>query len=112
MKSYIKLLCIAALSLSACSFDKQPIVTIEGYQETQIGMSEEALIQKFGPPHSITHRDSGVVIYEYVERFQMDQTEDSIVEIRRYYFFIQDGQVVSKHMRLYDRPGYEPMNEV
>lgn len=110
---YLDLLLATGLILSACSFNKQPVVTIEGYQETQIGTSEETLLKAFGPPHSITHRESGVIIYEYIERFRLDdQIDQSLVEVRRYYFFIKDGIVVSKHMRLYDRPGYEPMDQL
>lgn len=109
------ILIIVFLALSACSLQKGPVMTVEGYQNIQIGMSEETLVKTFGPPHSTSHRDSGVVIYEYIERFEMvmeGQTEQSIIEMRRYYFFIKDGIVVSKHMRLYDRPGYEPMNQL
>jgi len=100
------------LFLSGCSFNEEPIVTIEGYQQTYIGMPEGDLIKLFGRPHSISHRDSGIVVYEYVERFQYGQTAQSIVKIQSYYFFIKEGVIVSKQLRLYDRPGYEPINDL
>ena len=87
-------------------------MTMESYQCIQIGASEEALAKEYGKPHSITYLDTGTIVYEYVERFQIGQTQNSIVEIRRYFFYIKDGKVVSKYVRLYDRPGYEFTGEL
>ena len=85
---------------------------MEAYHSTHIGISEEVLVKTYGQPQNIFHQDSGVIIYEYIERFQMGMTEKSIVEIRRYYFYIKDGKVSSKQVRIFNQPAYEHMNQL
>ena len=79
-------------------------MTLSGFQQTHIGMSEENLRKNYGSPHETSHLNNGIIVYEYVERFE---AEMHIIQIRRYLFYIRDGKVVSKQMRLYDRPGYD-----
>ena len=72
-------------------------------------MSEELLVKTYGEPHSMQHRDNGVVIYEYVERFNMGAAEQRVVEMRRYYFYIRDGKIASKQMAIRNQAPYEPL---
>lgn len=97
----------------SCSLQKSQIITMQGYRETHIGMSEEALRKKFGDPFNTYVQDNGVMVYEYIERFQkLGPNQQLVLESRRYYFHIKDNKVVSKHMVIRDLPGYEPMNQV
>lgn len=82
-------------------------MSLPGYQSAHVGMSEENLIKAYGSPNQVKHLDSGASIYQYEERFQIGSTTRSLVQVRRYFFYVKNGQVVSKQMRLYDRPGYE-----
>lgn len=89
-----------------------PVMTIQKFQSAPIGMSEETLVQTYGKPRNIYYRDDGVVLYEYIEQFQTAYSTNTIVEVRRYYFVVKNGKVVSKRMGVKNRPAYEPMDNV
>ena len=99
-----KLSIFTILFLAACSLGHKPLITIESFQETHIGMSEEAVREKFGEPLNRYHRENHVVIYEYVERFQMN---NRVVEARRYYFVFKEGKLCSKQMTFKNQPAFE-----
>ena len=103
---------IAMITLSGCAARSGKMINLESFQETNIGISEENLVKTYGPPLNIHHHDNGIVVYEYVERFTMGAAERRIVEVRRYYFYIKDGLVISKQMVIKNSPAYEPMNSV
>lgn len=101
------------LAASACVPDQhRPMMTTERFEEVNIGISEELLVKKYGPPLNIYHRDDGVTVYEYIERFNMGTAENRIVEARRYFFYVKEGKVVSKQMSIKNQPSFEPMNQV
>jgi hypothetical protein len=108
MKKVIQCIFILLLATS-CSMKRQPIMTISGYQSTHIGMARENLVRNFGEPQTVTTLDSGIIIYEYEERFM---TGAQMLQVRRYVFYIKDDRVVSKQMKIYDRPGYEGMSDL
>ncbi len=115
VKKLVHLWGVAALALfgfGCAHSQKKPTMTIERFQETHIGMSEELLVKTYGPPFNRYYKDDGLVIYEYVERFSMGSAERRIVESRRYYFTIKDGKIISKQMSTRNQPAYEPMNEL
>lgn len=100
-------MCILLLFLSSCTFNKQPVISLARFQRADLGMSQEDLVIAYGPPNRVQCLDCGDVVYEYEERFQVGMTRRTLVQVRRYYFYVKDGYVISKQMRLYDRPGYE-----
>ena len=100
------------VGLGGCLTQKRPTMTIETFHETHIGMSEELLVKTYGPPFNTYHQDNEVIVYEYVERFNMGAAEQRVVEARRYYFFIHEGKVVSKQMAIKNIPGYDPMYQL
>ncbi len=91
--------------IASCTFQRMPLMTIESYTEVDIGMTVNALVEKFGQPINKFSRDHQV-IYEYVERFQLGNTPQSVVESRRYFFVIESGSVVSKYMQIKNQPPY------
>jgi len=105
-------LIFAIVSLASCSFQSRPVMTLQVFQEAEIGMSESQLIKTFGTPLNVYHREGGVVIYEYIERFAMGPHGRQIKEARRYYFFIREGKVVSKQMVIRNQPAFEPMGDL
>jgi len=106
MKKYLSILFV--LFLAACSpKSSKEIMTLQSYQETHVGMTEELLLKTYGYPLNITVKNSGVKIYEYVERFQMGATDVTIVEVRRYFFYIKEGKVISKQMSIRNQPAYQ-----
>jgi hypothetical protein len=105
-KKYISLFLV--LLLAACSpKSSKEIMTLQKYQETHVGMTEELLLKTYGYPLNITVKNSGVKIYEYVERFQVGATTTTTVEVRRYFFYIKDGKVISKQMSIRNQPAYQ-----
>jgi hypothetical protein len=106
MKKYI--LAFFVLFLASCSPKSgKEIMTLQSYQETHVGMTEELLLKTYGYPLNITVKNSGIKIYEYIERFQMGATNVTIVEVRRYFFYIKDGKVISKQMSIRNQPAYQ-----
>jgi len=115
-ESYVRKIIFAAsfafLALSGCSHNSKPMMNLQTFHDTQKGMSEELLIKTYGEPMNKHYYDNGIVAYEYVERFNMGSAEMRVVEVRRYFFNIQDGKVVSKQMVIKNQKAYEPMNEL
>lgn len=102
------LLFLLPLILFACSpkHDKE-IMTLKAYSNTHVGMSEELLIKTYGYPVNIVVNDNDTKQYEYVERFQTGGSELSILEVRRYFFYIKDGKIVSKRKTIRNQPAWE-----
>ena len=101
------------LLLSGCGRSTHTVMTLETFQETHIGMSEELLVKTYGEPLNRYYRDNGeVVIYEYVERFAMGTAEKNIVQARRYYFFVKEGKIISRQMAIKNQPAYDQMNQL
>ncbi len=112
MKKLTLLTIYIAVTFLGCARQQKPTMTLDTFQETHVGMSEELLVKTYGPPFNTYYKDNGIVVYEYIERFSMGSAEMRVVEARRYYFYIKDGKVVSKQMSVKNQPGYEPMNEL
>lgn len=94
------------LLLTACSFKSGAVMTGENFQKTHVGMSEESLINTYGTPLNVYHKDNGEIIYEYIERFPMNASS-RYVESRRYYFHIKNKKVTHKQMVISNQPGYD-----
>ena len=86
-------------------------MTGENFSKTHVGMPEESLVNTYGKPLNVYHKDNGEVIYEYVERFQMGMS-DRYVEARKYYFIIKNHKVIHKQMIISNQPGYDFMNDL
>ena len=98
--------------LAACGARASSVMTGENFQKTHVGMSEEALVKKYGHPLNTYCKDNGDVIYEYVERFQLGGATNNTIEARRYYFTIRNHKIMSKRMVIANQPAYEPMNQL
>ncbi len=87
-------------------------MTMETFQEVDVGTTELDLRKKYGDPINTYHKTNGLTIYEYSERFTLGPLEQRVVEERRYYFYIRDGVVTSKRMIIRNPPPFEPMDDV
>lgn len=95
-------------ALTACSpKPDKAIMTIKAYSNTHIGISEDLLIKTYGYPLNIVVNGDNTKQFEYVERFQMGNSQLSVIEVRRYFFYIKDGKVVSKRMTIRNQPAWE-----
>ena len=106
------LLVVLVLVAASCALNKSPIMTMDKYRGIEVGMTEGQFIEKNGHPHSIISRDDGTIIFEYVERFSLGSGRSTIVEIRRYYFYVKDGKIVGKQVKIINPPTYENLNNV
>ncbi len=97
--------------MTACSFKSSNVMTSENFYKTHVGMSEESLVQTYGKPLVVHHKDNGEVVYEYVERFLIGNS-DRYVESRKYFFHIKNGKVIHKQMVISNQPGYDFMNDL
>jgi hypothetical protein len=108
----MKLVYIVVLALlTACSFKGSAVMTGENFGKTHVGMPEEMLVNTYGKPLNVYHKDNGEVVYEYVERFQMGMSE-RYVEARRYYFTIKNKKIIHKQMVISNQPGYDSLNDL
>ncbi len=97
----ICLIMICLTLLSSCALRSAPVVTMGSYLEVQNGETREQILAAFGPPVTIELKDDGTEIFTYIERISM---EEEIIEARYYYFYIKDGVVVGKVLRVEERP--------
>lgn len=81
-----------SIILTSCALGGSAI-TSTTFQEIQIGTSAPDMIATAGQPYAIHRKEDGFMEYEYIERLKIG---DRDAEIRRYYFLIKDGKVVSK----------------
>ncbi len=99
LKLCMGIFCLALLS--GCALRSSPVVTMGSYLQVQDGETREQILQAFGPPVSIELKDDGTEIFTYIERISL---EDEIIEARYYYFYIKNGIVVGKVLRVEERP--------
>lgn len=84
-----------------------------GYDEVSIGKTtSRELVNRYGEPRNIYQKEKGVVVYEYIERLRHGRGGRYLMEVRRYYFVIQEDVVISKTVRTIDPPPYYPSGEL
>jgi len=71
------------------------------YLQVQDGETREQILRSFGPPVTIELKDDGTEIFTYIERISLNE---EIIEARYYYFYIKDGVVIGKVLRVQERP--------
>lgn len=92
---------ILSFGLFGCALRSGPVVTMGSYLQVQDGETREQILKAFGPPITIELKDDGTEIFTYIERISL---EEEIIEARYYYFYIKDGVVVGKVLRVQERP--------
>lgn len=101
--SLLKFLCLILpffMNMS-CATRSAKVVTMNSYLQVKNGETREDILKKFGEPVTIEMNDSGVEIFTYIERFELQQ---QVVEARYYYFYIKDGKVIGKVANVVNRP--------
>lgn len=90
------------LVFSACSMGSKP-VTMDAYYSVDSASTEKQVVAALGPPFHVTKLDDGSTQYEYVERIRVG---NRTAEMRRYFFVLRDGIVVSKRLEQMSPPQY------
>lgn len=98
---YCLLFCL--LLLTSCNINHE-LMTRNGYAYVDVGMSSQALAERFGKPYNIYSKGDGTETYEYIEKIMMGT---QVIEQRRYYIVIEEGKVVGKYMKLSNPPPFE-----
>ena len=97
---YTPLLVLALIS--GCT--GSPVMTSHEFAEIEVGTKSKALEKQFGVPVSVITTKDGKTVYEYVEKINIG---GQTVEMRNYYFLIEDGAVAKKKFNSTVRPPFE-----
>lgn len=97
---YTSLLIVALIS--GCT--GSPIMTSHEFAEIEVGTETKVLEKQFGVPVSVITTKDGKKVYEYVEKINIG---GQTVEMRNYYFLIEDGMIAKKKFNSTVRPPFD-----
>lgn len=86
--SHVLLLCL--LLLVSCAHSA--FMTMESYDQIQVGSPITTVVEKNGEPYSV-HKSHGSSEYKYVEKIT---SGNRLIYENHYTIFVQDGNVVGK----------------
>ncbi|MBS0615360.1 MAG: hypothetical protein JSR58_02255 [Verrucomicrobia bacterium] len=84
---------LSLLVLSSC-FTRSTVVNRDAYDSVNLGDSVTSVEKKIGNPYQVRKYKDGTELFEYIERIYA--VENEIIEENHYFFWIKNGQVVSK----------------
>lgn len=91
LKKYI----FSLLILCSC-FTRSTVINRDAYDSINLGTPVAEVEKKVGDPYQVRKYSNGTEVYEYIERIYA--VENEIIEENHYYFWIKNGQVVSKRI--------------
>ncbi len=100
LKKYI----LSLLFLSSC-FTRSTVINRDAYDSINLGTPVAEVEKKVGDPYQVRKYSDGTQLYEYIERIYA--VENEIIEENHYYFWIKNGQVVSKKITNQRQPDYD-----
>ena len=84
-------ICLGLFLLTGC-FSKSSLMTMESFDQVQVGTPITNVIEKNGEPYTI-HSSHGSSEYKYVEKIT---SGNRLLYENHYTLFVQDGTVVGK----------------
>lgn len=84
---------IAAFSLILGFFACTSVMNSKNFDAVQVGTPTEEILMMYGYPQQIYQYEDGSEEYEYLEK---SYQRSGVLEIRRFFFVIQNGQVTEK----------------
>jgi hypothetical protein len=93
----------AGLMILAACYTRNSLMTMERFDDINIGTPISEVTAKVGEPYSIRSRGGGVEEYEYIERIEMRD----VVQENHYFIIVSNGQVVGKLINRQRPPAYD-----
>lgn len=99
-----RLLPIVMLCLLASCFSRPSLMTMESFDNIQMGSSIQTVEKSVGDPYAVHTKGVGISEYEYVERVRMG---NQFIDENHYFLTVVNGQVVGKRISRESRPAYD-----
>lgn len=89
----IFLVLLIVILAAACTTS---VITPQGFENIQAGMSIEAVKEEFGPPYDVETLPNGFQEYTYIQRIPISP---GVVDQVTYILYVCNGKVITKSIR-------------